>query len=176
MKLRKEKGLTELSYPPASKNNWKVWTDLWIHIVLCNCSLNKWLLWKWSSSSLACQLQRWLAHNNFPVVTIYKSGQISLKKCRSFWLQVNSQFLVPTRQNYSSFQNKALQTAPSPSPHFECTYLIFSTDLQIPLQLQSNDATHMLPACAFHSQSTQSWFTNENHRQEFLVVLQSWNK
>lgn len=50
-------------------------------------------------------------------------------------------------------QNIALQTAPSPSPHLAWTSLILSTDLQIPLQVQSNDAMHTFPACAFHSQS-----------------------
>ena len=47
----------------------------------------------------------------------------------------------------------ALQTASSPSPHRSCTSFILSTDLQIPEHVQSKDAMHVVPACAFHSQS-----------------------
>lgn len=54
---------------------------------------------------------------------------------------------------YIMFQKSACHSASSPSPHFSWTNLIFSTDLHIPLQLQSKEATHTLPACAFHSQS-----------------------
>lgn len=50
-------------------------------------------------------------------------------------------------------QRRAFHTAPSPSPHLRWTSLILSTDLQIPLHVQSKDATHTFPACAFHSQS-----------------------
>ena len=50
-------------------------------------------------------------------------------------------------------QNSALHNAFSPSPHRRWTSFIRSTDLQMPLQLQSNEATHTLPAWAFHSQS-----------------------
>lgn len=46
--------------------------------------------------------------------------------------------------------------APWPSPHRWCTSSILSTDLQIPLQLQSNDAAHGFPAWPFHSQSAHS--------------------
>lgn len=52
-----------------------------------------------------------------------------------------------------SVQNFALQMALSFSPHRWWTSFIRSADLQMPLQLQSNDAAHTLPACAFHSQS-----------------------
>lgn len=52
-------------------------------------------------------------------------------------------------------QKTALHRAFSPSPHRLWTSLILSADLQIPLQLQSNEATQMLPACAFHSQSAE---------------------
>jgi hypothetical protein len=53
-------------------------------------------------------------------------------------------------------QNVALQRAFSPSPQRLWTSLMRSADLQIPLQLQSNDATQMFPACAFHSQSANT--------------------
>lgn len=55
-------------------------------------------------------------------------------------------------------QIRALQTAESPSPHRACTSLILSTDLHMPLQLQSKDATQTLPACPFHSQSAELLF------------------
>lgn len=51
------------------------------------------------------------------------------------------------------YQNSAVHKAFSPSPHRRWTSLILSADLQIPLQLQSKEATQMLPAWAFHSQS-----------------------
>lgn len=54
-------------------------------------------------------------------------------------------------------QNKELHRPVSPSPHLRWTSLIFSTDLQIPLQLQSKDATQTFPAWAFHSQSREAW-------------------
>lgn len=50
-------------------------------------------------------------------------------------------------------QKVALHKAFSPSPHRRWTSFILSTDLQTPLQVQSNDATQTLPAWAFHSQS-----------------------
>lgn len=50
-------------------------------------------------------------------------------------------------------QKAALHKAFSPSPHRRWTSFILSADLQIPLQLQSNEATQTLPAWAFHSQS-----------------------
>lgn len=53
-------------------------------------------------------------------------------------------------------QTRTPQIAASSSPHFSWTLLILSTDLQIPLQLQSNDATQTLPAWAFHSQSAEA--------------------
>lgn len=53
----------------------------------------------------------------------------------------------------ASRQNEALQIASSPSLHLECTYFNLSTGLQTPLHFQSNDATQIFPACAFHSQS-----------------------
>lgn len=56
--------------------------------------------------------------------------------------------------NCTGFSQKtAFHKAFSPSPHRLWTILILSADLQIPLQLQSNEATHTLPAWAFHSQS-----------------------
>lgn len=57
--------------------------------------------------------------------------------------------------------NKAFQRASSPSPHCSCTNFNFSTDLHIPLQLQSNEAIHTLPACAFQSQSANKQQKNE---------------
>ena len=50
-------------------------------------------------------------------------------------------------------QKTALHKAFLPSPQRWWTSFILSEDLQIPLQLQSNEATHTLPASAFHSQS-----------------------
>lgn len=54
------------------------------------------------------------------------------------------------------FQKLACQIAPSPSPQRWCTSSILSTDLHMPLQLQSNDAAQVLPASAFHSQSSKN--------------------
>ena len=50
-------------------------------------------------------------------------------------------------------QKVAFHSTFSPSPHRRWTSLILSADLQMPLQLQSNEATQMFPAWAFHSQS-----------------------
>ena len=51
------------------------------------------------------------------------------------------------------FQKLVCQMAPSPSPQRWWTSSILSTDLHIPLQLQSKDAAQGFPAWAFHSQS-----------------------
>ena len=61
-------------------------------------------------------------------------------------------------------QNFAFQIAFSLSPQRWWTSLIRSADLQMPLQLQSNDATHTLPACAFHSQSAQVYQAQSTQR------------
>lgn len=62
-------------------------------------------------------------------------------------------------------QKVALHSTFSPSPHRRWTSLILSADLQIPLQLQSNEAMQTFPAWAFHSQSAaeknlqlKSWY------------------
>ena len=71
-------------------------------------------------------------------------------------LQEDTHFYIlqPTnKEERASFQKLVCQIAPSPSPQRWCTSSILSTDLQMPLQLQSNDAAHAFPACAFHSQS-----------------------
>lgn len=65
-------------------------------------------------------------------------------------------------------QKRAFQRASSPSPHFSCTYFSFSTDLQIPLQLQSNEATHTLPASAFQSQSAREYHNSELKRWNWV--------
>lgn len=57
------------------------------------------------------------------------------------------------QRRVSKFQKLVCQIAPSPSPQRWCTSSIISTDLQMPLQLQSNDAAQAFPAWAFHSQS-----------------------
>lgn len=61
---------------------------------------------------------------------------------------------------------RALQTALSPSPHTLCISFNFSTDLQMPLQVQSKEAMHTFPACAFHSQSI-----TKQSLQVFNIVL-----
>jgi hypothetical protein len=53
----------------------------------------------------------------------------------------------------ATYQKVALHNAFSSSPQRWWTSTILSTDLQIPLHFQSNEATHILPARAFHSQS-----------------------
>ena len=50
------------------------------------------------------------------------------------------------REEKVPLQNSALHKAFSPSPQRRWTSFILSTDLQIPLQLQSKEATHTLPA------------------------------
>lgn len=82
---------------------------------------------------------------------------------------------------YSSFsmcffcyfiQKDAAKRAFGPSPHLRWTSFIRSADLQIPLQLQSNEATQMLPACAFHSQSAVShWSTLELIKLLYLEIV-----
>ena len=64
----------------------------------------------------------------------------------------------------SCVQNFAFQIAFSLSPQRWWTSLIRSADLQMPLQLQSNDATHTLPAWAFHSQSAQVYQAQSTQR------------
>jgi hypothetical protein len=61
----------------------------------------------------------------------------------------------------------ALQMAPSPSPQALWMALILSTDLQMPLHDQSNDAAHTFPACFFHSQSVAG---AKNQQQLVLVA------
>jgi hypothetical protein len=46
--------------------------------------------------------------------------------------------------------------------------LILSTDLQIPLQLQSKDAMHTSPACAFHAQSEVAEY---KHRLKIKSIM-----
>lgn len=53
----------------------------------------------------------------------------------------------------AAFQKLARHRVSSPSPQSSWTSLILSTDLQMPLHLQSNVATHVFPSWAFHSQS-----------------------
>lgn len=50
-------------------------------------------------------------------------------------------------------QKEAVHTVSFFSPHFSWTYFILSTDSQIPLHFQSNDAIQAFPDCAFNSQS-----------------------
>ena len=72
----------------------------------------------------------------------------------TFLRQTHAMHLLPPEFGRIDIcQNSALHKAFSPSPHRRWTSLILSADLQIPLQLQSNDATQTLPAWAFHSQS-----------------------
>lgn len=66
-------------------------------------------------------------------------------------------------------QNSAVHKAFSPSPHRRWTSLILSADLQIPLQVQSKEATQTLPAWAFHSQSVVT-IGNKNFKLHILSV------
>lgn len=50
-------------------------------------------------------------------------------------------------------ETETFQIAPSPSPHMLWIYFIRSTDLHMPLHVQSNDATQAFPALVFNSQS-----------------------
>lgn len=56
---------------------------------------------------------------------------------------------------------ETFQIALSPSAQALWTSFILSTDLHIPLQDQSNDATQTFPACIFHSQS-------EMHKNQYI--------
>lgn len=64
---------------------------------------------------------------------------------------------------------RAPQRVAAVSPHLACTCLILSTDLQIPLQLHSNDATHTLPACAFHSHSAATRKVADTFIQRYVT-------
>lgn len=78
------------------------------------------------------------------------------------------------------FQKLVCQIASSPSPHRWCTSSILSTDLHMPLQLQSNDAAQGFPAWAFHSQSVSRNLTSTQKeifwtcwriRVQFMILL-----
>jgi hypothetical protein len=76
-----------------------------------------------------------------------KIGQVVLSKPTALITHIK------TILQAGKFQKLVCQIASSPSPHRWCTSSILSTDLQMPLQLQSNDAAQGFPAWAFHSQS-----------------------
>lgn len=60
---------------------------------------------------------------------------------------LNAQKILPEFGRTKALsQKEALHKAFSPSPQRRWTSLILSADLQIPLQVQSNEATQMLPA------------------------------
>lgn len=68
-------------------------------------------------------------------------------------------------------QKDAAKRAFEPSPHLRWTFFIRSADIQIPLQLQSNETTQMLPACSFHSQSAVSHRSTWEliHTREYIL-------
>lgn len=99
---------------------------------------------------------------HFKIITKNRAGGFCLNSHFFFFffffslLQEDTHFYIlqlTNKEERASFQKLVCQIAPSPSPQRWCTSSILSTDLQMPLQLQSNDAEHAFPAWAFHSQS-----------------------
>ena len=68
-------------------------------------------------------------------------------------------------------QKDTAKRAFEPSPHLRWTSFIRSAGIQILLQLQSNEATQMLPACSFHSQSAVSHRSTWEliHTREYIL-------
>jgi hypothetical protein len=60
--------------------------------------------------------------------------------------------LQPSRHDRQGVPSMSLDES---TPHRACTSLSLSTDLHMPIQLQSKDATQTLPAYPFHSQSAE---------------------
>jgi len=73
-------------------------------------------------------------------------------------------------------QKTALQRVFSPSPQRRWTSDILSADLQMPLQLQSKEATQRLPACAFHSQSDNHFVKSPAYRSMEIFSVLVWIK
>lgn len=90
-------------------------------------------------------------------------------------LLVRELYILPMVEMLIIFQKLLLHKTLLSSPHRWWTSMILSTDLQIPLHFQSKEATQMLPAWAFHSQSAEmNYITNsisKIHLRQFQVVL-----
>lgn len=83
---------------------------------------------------------------------------LSSNKMRNFFDIKHWHHLLPEFGRNACAQIAAFHKVFSPSPHRLWTSFNLSTDLHIPLQVQSNEATQMLPAWAFHSQSAAKVF------------------